>query len=440
MVRKIVPVSGESLRGKGIVFPIMVIGFLFFVFGFISWMNSILIPYFRIALDLTNFESYLVTFAFYISYFVFSIPASQVLSRYGYRKGIMIGFWLAALGAFIFVPAALTRLYWVFLIGLFTLGSGTALLQTAANPYITILGPRERALQRISVMGIMNKLAGVVAPLLFAAIVLKATDTTLFKELPSMNDFDKNLALNELIRRVIGPYSVMGVILIGLGLLIRYSPLPEISNAGESAGGYEKRETASVVLRFPHLVLGAIAIFMHIGAQVLTIDTIISYANYLGISLIEARVFPAYTMVVMVVGYVLGILFIPKIISQLRALQICSLLGVLLTFCILFALSDIAFLGHTASLSIWFLVLLGIPNALIWGGIWPLALEGLGRFTKIGSAFLIMGLVANAAVPLVYGHFADIYSPHDAYWVLLPCFLYLVYYAFYGYKVRKWSL
>lgn len=439
MPKKIVSIQGDSLRGRATVLPIIIIGFLFFIFGFISWLNSILIPYFRIALELTNFESYLVTFAFYISYFIFSVPASYVLTRVGYRNGIMIGFWLTAIGAFIFIPAALLRVYSVFLLGLFTLGAGTALLQTAANPYITILGPRERALQRISIMGIMNKLAGVVAPLLFAAIVLKATDSQLFQQLPSMTVSARDAALDQLIRRVIGPYAGMGVILLGLGLLIRFSPLPEISNESEEDDKDEGQSKRKAVFQFPHLVLGALAIFLHIGAQVLSIDTIISYANSMGIGLLEAKVFPPYTMVVMVFSYVLGIVFIPKFISQLRALQICSLIGLLLTFLIIYATMDITLLGHTASMSIWFIVLLGLPNALIWGGIWPLALKGLGKFTKIGSAFLIMGLTANAVMPLIYGYFADKYSPHDAYWVLLPCFLYLVYYAFYGYKVRTWS-
>jgi glucose/galactose transporter len=439
MAKQVVSVQGKSLTGKATIFPIIIIGFLFFIFGFISWTNSILIPYFRIAIELNNFESYLVTFAFYISYFIFSVPASYLLSRVGYRKGIMIGFWFTALGSFIFIPAALSRVYIVFLLGLFVLGAGTALLQTAANPYITILGPRERALQRISIMGIMNKFAGIVAPLLFAAIILKVTDAELFKQLPSMDEAMKNAALDQLIRRVIVPYAYMGVILFILGVLIRYSPLPEVSNEGEEEEVKEAGSKRSIILRFPHLVLGALAIFFHIGAQVLSIDTIISYANSLHIGLLEAKVFPPYTMVAMIISYIVGIICIPKIISQLRALQICSILGLVLTLSILFIMNEVTIFGHTASISIWFVVLLGFPNALIWGGIWPLALKGLGRYTKLGSAFLIMGLTANAVMPLIYGYFADQFNPHDAYWVMFPCFLYLIYYAFYGYKVRRWS-
>jgi len=439
MKKSLKTIRGSSLSTRDTIIPIAIIGFLFFIFGFISWLNSILIPYFRIACELNNFESYLVTFAFYISYLVFSIPSSYLLNRAGYRKGIMIGFWVMAAGALIFVPAAFTRAYQFFLLGLFTMGAGTALLQTAANPYITILGPKERALQRISIMGIMNKLAGVFAPLLFAAVVLRATDAELFKQIPLMSEVARNAALDELIRRVIVPYIIMGAVLFVLGLLIRYSPLPEITNEDDHTDVVLAASEKKRIFKYPHLILGVVAIFLHIGAQVLSIDTIISYANSMNIDLLEAKVFPSYTLFTMVIGYVIGIVCIPRFISQLRGLQISVVLGLLLTFLIIYAQKQVTFLGHTADMSIWFIVLLGLPNSLIWGGIWPLALDGLGRFTKLGAALLIMGLTANALMPLLYGYLADIYNPHDAYWVLFPCFLFLVYYAFYGYRVKRWS-
>ena len=148
-------VEVSSLTKRDTVISILIIGLLFFIFGFVSWVNAILIPYFKIACELTNFQSYLVTFAFYISYFIMSVPSSFLLRKVGFKKGMMIGFWAMALGAFIFVPAALTRTYEIFLFGLFTIGAGLAVLQTAANPYITVLGPKESAAQRISMMGII---------------------------------------------------------------------------------------------------------------------------------------------------------------------------------------------------------------------------------------------------------------------------------------------
>jgi glucose/galactose transporter len=440
MGKNIATVNVGSISKKEATIPIMIIGSLFFIFGFVAWINSILIPYFKIACELTNFESYLVTFAFYITYFVFSIPSAYLLKRVGFKKGMMIGFWVMALGAFIFLPAALTRTYQLFLLGLFSIGAGTALLQTAANPYITILGPKERALQRISIMGILNKGAGVLAPLLFAAVILKASDAELFKQIPMMSDAARNTALNELISRVITPYACVGVVLIGLGLMIRYSPLPEIDTEHESEDVAVANAGKKVIFQFPHLILGAIAIFLHIGTQVISIDTIISYAGSMNISLLEAKVFPSYTLAVMIVGYIMGILFIPRVISQNKGLRICTVLGLVLSLLIIFLNTRVTLLGHNANMSIWFVVLLGLPNSLIWAGIWPLALDGLGRFTKLGSSLLVMGLVGNALMPLLYGYFADHFSPHSAYWVLVPCYLFLVYYAFYGYRVRKWSL
>lgn len=440
MRENITTVKAGDLNKKNTIIPIMIIGFLFFIFGFMSWLNAILIPYFKIACELNNFASFLVTFAFYISYFVFSIPAAYLLKRFGFKKGMMFGFWLMALGAFIFIPAALTRAYVIFLIGLFIMGAGTAILQTAANPYITIIGPKERALQRISIMGIMNKAAGMIAPLLFAAVILKASDASLFEQLPYMDEVAKNKALDELIRRVIVPYACVAIVLIGLGWMIRYSPLPEIDTEHENEEVAASNIGKKGIYQFPHLILGAIAIFLHIGTQVISIDTIISYAGSMNIGLLEAKIFPSYTLFVMIIGYILGIVLIPKFISQVQVFKICTVLGLVFALSIMLLNTQVNFLGHTANMSIWFVVLLGLPNSLIWGGIWAVALDGLGRFTKLGGSILVMGLVANAFMPLLYGYLADVYNAHVAYWVLVPCFLFLVYYAFYGYRVRRWSL
>ena len=432
-------VEVSSLTKRDSFISILIIGLLFFIFGFISWINAILILYFKIACELTNFQAYFVTFAFYISYFIMSVPSSYLLKKSGFKNGMMAGFYIMALGAFIFVPAALTRTYEIFLIGLFTIGTGLAVLQTAANPYITILGPKERAAQRISIMGICNKGAGIIAPLIFAAVILKATDTNLFKELGTMSEAERNAALDELIRRVILPYTCVGVALLGLGLMVRYSPLPEINTDQESPEFVIANSDKKNIFQFPHLILGAAGIFLHVGTQVIAIDTIIGYANSMHINLMEAKVFPSYTLFATICGYVLGIICIPKFIKQVNALRLCTLLGIMLTLLIIFAKGQVSFLGHSADISIWFVVLLGLANSLVWAGLWPLALDGLGRFTKLGASVMIMGLCGNAILPLLYGYFADIYNARNAYWVLFPCYLYLVFYAFYGHKIRRWA-
>jgi FHS family L-fucose permease-like MFS transporter len=433
-------VDVSSLTRRDTFISISIIALLFFIFGFVSWVNAILIPYFKIACELTYFQSYLVAFAFYISYFVMSVPSSFLLKRYGFKRGMMIGFWVMALGAFIFIPAALGRTYGMFLIGLFTIGTGLAILQTAANPYITVLGPKESAAQRISIMGIFNKGAGILAPLIFAAVVLKATDTELFASLASMNDAEKSAALDELVRRVIGPYAMVGTVLVGLGLFVRYSPLPEINTESEGADLASANRSKTSILQFPHLVLGAIAIFVHVGTQIIAIDTVIGYAGSMNIDLLEAKVFPSYTLAATITGYIIGIICIPRLFSQVLALRFCTMLGVILTLLILFAEGNVSFLGHSAHISIWFLVLLGLANSLVWAGIWPLALDGLGRYTKLGASIMIMGLCGNALMPLLYGYIADHADLRSAYWVLFPCYLFLNFYSFYGYRVRKWSL
>jgi FHS family L-fucose permease-like MFS transporter len=433
-------VTVSSISKKDTFISIIIIGVLFFIFGFVSWINSILIPYFKIACELSNFQSYLVAFAFYISYFVMSVPASFLLKKAGFKRGMMFGFCTMALGAFIFVPAAYLRAYELFLVGLFSLGTGLAILQTATNPYITILGPPERAAQRISIMGICNKAAGILAPLLFAAVILRASDSELFKQLPLMSPAQKEVVLDELIRRVMIPYACVGVVLIGLGVFVRLSPLPEIDTEEETLEVAEANSGKTSVLQFPHLVLGALAIFLHVGTQVIAIDTIIGYAGSMNIQLMEAKVFPSYTLAATIIGYSLGIAAIPKIISQVSALRICTALGAIFTLLIIFSKGSVQIFGHQADISIWFVVLLGFANSMVWAGIWPLALKGLGRFTKVGASVMIMGLCGNAIMPLFYGHFADVYDLRTAYWVLFPCYLYLIFYANYGYKIKSWSL
>jgi FHS family L-fucose permease-like MFS transporter len=405
----------------------------------VSWVNSILIPYFKIACELTSFQAYLVAFAFYIAYFVMSVPSSYLLKAVGFKKGMMFGFWAMALGAFIFVPAAMSRTYEVFLLGLFTIGIGLSILQTAANPYITILGAKERAAQRISMMGICNKAAGILSPIVFAAVILKPTDTDLFKQLSSMTDIQRSAALDELIQRVIVPYIGLGTFLFVLGFLVFKSPLPEIDTEHESEDLATANAGKNSIFQFPHLILGALAIFLHVGTQVIAIDTIIGYANSMGIDLLEAKVFPSYTLFCTICGYLIGITVIPKFISQVNALRICTILGTIFTLLIIFAHGQVNFLGHQADISIWFVVLLGLANSLVWAGIWPLALDDLGRFTKLGASIMIMGLCGNAIMPLFYGYFADKLDVRQAYWVLLPCYLYLVFYAAKGHKLRKWG-
>ena len=433
----------NSCKQKQYFISLTILAGMFFIFGFVSWVNSILIPYFRIACELTHFESYFVAFAFYIAYFVMAIPSGILLKKVGFKRGIMYGFMLTALGAFLFVPAALVRQFEIFLIGLFSIGTGLAILQTAANPYVTIIGPIESAARRISIMGICNKFAGIISPLIFAALILKADDSELFSLIESgtLDAITKSAMLDELIQRVIVPYAILGGLLVLAGIGIRYSILPEINTDEQNAtdekeNGHNSKKS---IFDFPYLILGALAIFFHVGTQVIAIDTIINYANSMGIDLLEAKVFPSYTLACTMIGYILGILIIPKYVSQTKALIICTVLGLLLSFGVVFADFNVTLFGHQANISIFLLCALGFPNALIYAGIWPLSIHGLGKFTKTGSSLLIMGLCGNAILPLIYGYFAEVYDLRIGYWILIPCFLYLILFATKGHKINSWK-
>lgn len=438
-----IPAGHQITNKRTYYISIAICAGMFFVFGFISWINSILIPYFKIACELTNFESYFVTFAFYIAYFIMAMPSGILLKKVGFKQGIMYGFILMSIGAFLFVPAALTRQFPIFLIGLFSIGTGLAILQTAANPYVTIIGPIDSAAQRMSIMGICNKFAGIISPLIFAAVVLKKTDSQLFALINSgtLTEAVKNVMLNELIQRVILPYSILGCLLLLIGIGIRCSFLPEINtdqdNAVEDTNSNHKAKKS--LFDFPYLILGAIAIFVHVGTQVVAIDTVIGYAGSMKMNLLEAKNFPSYTLACTMCGYILGIILIPKYISQKNALIFCTVLGFLLSLGVIFADWQVTFLGHNANISIFFLNAIGFPNALIYAGIWPLSIHNLGKFTKTGSSLLIMGLCGNAILPLIYGHIADAYSLRAGYWVLIPCFLYLIFFAVYGHKITSWK-
>jgi len=407
--------------------PVLIIGALFFIFGFVTWLNSVLIPYLRIACELNNLESYLVAFAFYIAYFVMAIPASGVLKRIGFKKGMSAGLFVMAIGALIFIPAALSRQYILFLVGLFVQGSGLALLQTASNPYITIIGPIESAAKRISIMGICNKVAGVLAPIILGAIALKDADA-IKERIIHMDVAQKAAELDLLAARVIVPYIAIVVVLCILAILISYSGLPEIDTEHENEQVAAANVDKKNVLQFPHLVLGVIALFFYVGVEVLAGDSIISYGSSQGIALSTAKFFTSFTLGAMILGYIVGIILIPKYITQALALRICAVLGVIFSVCALVTE------GYT---SVLFIALLGLANSLMWPAIWPLAIEGLGRFTKIGSSLLIMAIAGGALLPLLYGWLADQLNPQRAYLILVPSYLIILYYALIGYKVGR---
>jgi FHS family L-fucose permease-like MFS transporter len=416
--------------------PILILGVFYFIFGFVTWLNATLITYLKIACELNYFQSLFVAFAFYISYFFMAIPCSLILKKTGFKNGMILGLIIMACGALLFIPAALSRTYGVFLFGLFVLGIGLTILQTAANPYVTILGPIESAARRISIMGICNKVAGFIAPIVLAAIVLSDADV-IQQQLKLLDVPHRQALLDSLAARAVKPYGIMAIVLAGLALLVRFSPLPKVEMEQETdlAANIIREKARANVFQFPNLVLGVIALFFYVGAEVISVDTISGYGNSLGIPLSHSRFFPSVTLAAMVLGYIIGIFTIPKYLSQPKALALSAIAG--LAFSVL-ALIMHGNLTESFPLSVSFIALLGLANALIWPAIWPLAIHGLGRFTKIGSALLIMSIAGGALLPLLYGRLADMPSigTQNAYVILLPCYLIILYYAVKGYRLR----
>jgi len=414
-------------RTNNYTIPIIIIGILFFIFGFVTWLNATLIPYLRIACELTTFQSFWVTFAFYISYFVMALPSSWVLKKTGFKNGMSVGLLTMALGALVFIPAALTREYGLFLTGLFIQGTGLAILQTASNPYVTILGPIESAAKRISIMGVANKFAGILSPIIFGAILLEGADE-LTAQMEDMSELGRILVLDELAAKVIGPYIVMAIVLAVLAGLVRFSSLPNIE--GEEDAADDTRTARTSIWQFPYLLLGVLSIFVYVGVEVIAVDTLIGYGNYLGFEFSEAKFFASFTLGGMILGYFVGIIFIPKYLSQANALKYFSMLGVICP--IMSTLTS----GSASILSI---AALGFANSIMWPAIWPLAIEGLGKFIKTGSAMLIMGIAGGALLPLLYGYLADVESvgPTQAYWVMVPCYLIILFFAVSGHRIGK---
>ncbi|SMD32733.1 glucose/galactose transporter [Reichenbachiella faecimaris] len=427
-------------KGSMIV-PIAIIAGLFAIFGFVTWINGALIPFMQSICELTSAEAFLVASASYISFSVMALPSAYVLKKTGYKNGMSIGLLLMAIGAVVFIPAASSRTFSLVLVGIFIQGSGMTLLQTAANPYITIIGPIESAAKRISIMGICNKSAGALGSFVFGALLLSGIDE-LKATVDTISLEEKEQFLNAMASSVNMPYTIMALALGLFAVLIRFAPLPDIeASADEEVAEGQVAKTS--VFQFPHLLLGVLTLFIYVGAEVIAGDTIIAYGISLGLSVADAKYFTSFTLGAMIVTYLMGVVLIPKYISQETALKGSAVLGLIFSVCII---------NTTGFTSVLFVASLGIANALVWPAIWPLALNGLGKFTKTGSALLIMGISGGAIIPPLYGLLVDMKQASliaegiaeaeatstaatGSYWLLLPCYVMILYYAFAGHKI-----
>lgn len=438
------PAPRSAGTSQAVVVGMLFLGLLFFILGFATWLNGSLVPFLKIVCDLNNFEALLVTSAFYIAYTVMALPSAAVLDRIGYKNGMTLGLGLMGAGALLFVPAAQSRFYGLFLAAQFALATGMTLMQTAINPYIVRLGAPESAAMRISIMGLFNKGAGVVVPLVFSSLMLADIGRFSQDALAALAPAARDAARAVLAQRLVFPYVCMAAVLFVIMVFIHFSRLRDITpeadaSEAEAAGG-------GSVLRFPQLVLGALALFAYVGVEVIAGDTIGLYGHELNVA--NFGVLTSYTMVCMVIGYLIGVVAIPRWLSQQRALMLSGLAGLLFTVGVATAsrhdtgLSQVLLGWSGVPLvpdSVMCLALLGLANAMVWPAIWPLALHGLGRYTARGSALLIMAICGGAILPLLYGHLSDLAGPQTGYWVMLPCYALIFWYAAYGYRLRSWG-
>ncbi|WP_231758054.1 sugar MFS transporter [Microbulbifer elongatus] len=436
--------QGET---RSSILPMTIIGLLFFIFGFVTWLNGALIPFLQTICELSAFQAMLVASAFYIAYTVMALPMAAIIERTGYKTGMALGLALVAVGALIFIPAAYSRMFGVFLLAQFVVGSGLTILQTASNPYVVRVGSPETAAVRICVMGLLNKGAGIVAPLVFAALVMSGISGISEAELSALTATAKDAKLDELAGQMVSPYIGMAVLGFVLAIAMMFAPLPDIED--EVVEGQEDMAVnLPALLKFPQLILGSIALFFYVGVEVIAGDAIGLLGKQAGLDTAVASVLTSYTMVFMVLGYIWGTIAIPRFISQQTALLISAVLGILFTVAVMTgSMESTVMSSATLALfglpeipnAVYFVALLGFANAMCWPAIWPLALEGLGKFTSKGAALLIMGISGGAVLPPLYGHFADTGDGQLAYVISIPAYLFILFYALKGHKMRSWK-
>lgn len=420
-------VGVDETRHSSLV-PMIIIGVLFFIFGFVTWLNGPLITFVKLAFDLDDVNAFLVPMAFYLSYFFLALPSSFILKKTGMKKGMGLGLFVMAIGAVMFGQFVTMRVYPGALAGLFVIGAGLSLLQTASNPYISILGPIDSGAQRIAFMGICNKLAGAAAPFVFSAVVMSNIRTFGDQIKAAASPSEKDALLATFAAKVHMPYMVMAALLVVLAIWVVRSSLPEIrasADNSERAIGHAKGS----LLSFPHLWLGVLCLFVYVGVEVMAGDAIGTYGQGFGMTPADTQHFTSFTLIAMLVGYVAGLLLIPKFVSQQRYLAFSAVLGVV------FSIGTYLTTGYV---SVGFVAALGFANAMMWPAIFPLAIKGLGALTEFGSAFLIMGIAGGAIIPVAFAHLKQTHDFQAVFLCLMvPCYLYILYYGAAGHRVGQ---
>lgn len=400
---------------------VIYVGLFFFIFGFVTWINGALIPYLRIACQLNEIQSYLVTFAFYISYTLMAIPATYIIKKMRMLGAMELGLYIMALGCLQFIPAAYYREYGLFLIGLFCIGIGLTILQAAVNPFITLLGSSQSATQRISIMSACNKFAGLLAPLIFSYLILKDSND-LPAKIANTATTELDAVLDSLAHKVIVPYAVLAFLLVIIAFTLKYSILAKVKPTNEEDLS-ENKLNSSVNLK-TQLSLGFVAIFCCVGAEVVAGDTISSYAISQNFEWHIAKNLTSLTLLCMLIGCILSALIVPRYLSYQKAFLISTILGLLII---------VSIITISSPKTVYGVAFLGFANAILWPAIWPQALKNLtGKNLRTASAVLVMGIAGGAIMPLIYGWISSHLGNQLGYIVLIPCYIYLIFYWYSG--------
>lgn len=392
-------------------FPLAIIGLFFFSIGFALGINSYLMPVLKNAMHISGAASSLLLAATFIPFLLFGIPATHCIRLIGYKRTMALSFAIFAVAFALFILAAKQNSLTWFLIASFVSGAANAVLQASVNPYVTILGPLDSAARRISCMGISNKLAWPVTTLFITLVIGKGIGDTQLSDLYM-------------------PFTIIIAIFLLLGVIALLAPLPDVKAAGEdesdttaSSNFYADGKTS--ILQFPHLLLGCLALFLYVGVETISLATATGYAQSLGL---EGDNYGFIPSVGMIVGYVCGVIFIPRYLSQAAAMRICAIIALVGSIAVAVVPNPV--------FSVCCIFLMALGCSLMWPALWPLAMADLGKFTKAGSSLLTMAIAGGAVMPWVQGLVQDAFSYQTSYWVSVPCFLFILYYGLAGYKVR----
>lgn len=385
-----------------------VIAILFFSLGFALGINSLLVPILKNAFQLSSVQSYLVLTATYSTFVLFSYPSGLLIQRYGYKRSIIISFVLFAIGLYLYIPSGIYKSFTLFLLASFVSGLGNTLLQAAINPYITILGPLQTATRRMCLMTIANRLGWAVAPILLSVFI---------------DISDTQIQLMD----IVPPFYSIVVVFVVLGLFSFFVPFPELGTETTADEMKPQYSIVKLLRQYPKLAWGIVALFFYVGIDTLCLVSIVDFAQSIGMESPEK--YTSYSVVGISLGCILGVLAIPKYISQ----EVTFKYGILLAF-----LASLFLPWCKPTVAIFLIPVLTFSMSTTWGTVWALAIDGLGIYTKVGSSLLVSSIVGGAILPIFFGYGIDLSdSVQKAYWLFVPCLAFILIYAFVSGKTKN---